>query len=142
MNETIELSITVKSTVGELWYALTDSDELENWWGENVKLQAKVGGVFREEWEDDDGNDQLATGKVLAVKDKKEITFTWKEKGWPKSAVTECTLKITNKDGKVGLTVSHSGWETLPEDRRKQVMKDFKVGWQYHLKELKEYLDF
>ncbi|UOF00716.1 SRPBCC family protein [Bdellovibrio reynosensis] len=142
MKEVIELSIIVKCTTGELWHALTDSDELENWWGEDIKLQPKVGGSFREEWQDDDGNDQVASGKVLSVKDKKEITFTWKEKDWPRSAVTECKFTIGTKEKKSFLTVKHSGWETLPEDRRAKVMKDFKVGWQYHLKELKEYLDF
>jgi uncharacterized protein YndB with AHSA1/START domain len=143
LSNLIELSITVKAGTVEVWHALTDPDELENWWGESVTLQPKVGGAFKEKWEDDEGNKQLASGKVIAMKNKKSITFTWAEKDWPKGAVTECTFEISEAGpGKSTLTVRHSGWETLPESRRAKTLKDFKTGWSFHLKELKEYLDF
>lgn len=141
MKEIIELSISVKATVEEIWRALTDSDELENWWGDNVLLEPKVGGKFSEPWEDDDRNKQLASGKVLAVKPKKEITFTWKEQDWSKEARTECTLKIEDKGMVRLISVMHQGWETLPAEQQKQMIKDFKIGWNYHLKELQAYLD-
>lgn len=143
MKEMIELSIKVRANSIELWHALTDKDELENWWGDGVVIEPKMGGRFQEKWEDDEGNKQVASGKVLALKNKKQITFSWVEKSWPKNAVTECTFEI-NEDGpgKSSLTVRHTGWETLPAALRGQALKDFKTGWSYHLKELKEYLDF
>ncbi|HEX7674969.1 MAG TPA: SRPBCC domain-containing protein [Bdellovibrio sp.] len=141
MGKAIEMSITVKATVGEVWNALTDADELENWWGEDVKLEPKVNGKFYEYWEDDAGNEQMASGKVLALKKMKHITFTWREKSWPKNATTECSFEITEEGKKSTLKLKHTGWETLPEDRREKVFKDFKVGWTFHMKELKEYLD-
>jgi uncharacterized protein YndB with AHSA1/START domain len=143
LSNLIELKITVKASTGEVWHALTDKDELENWWGEGVTLEPKVGGQFKEKWEDDDGNKQLASGKVISVKNKKQITFSWVEKEWPKGAVTECTFEIAEAGpGKSLLMVRHAGWETLPEARRAKILKDFKTGWDFHLKELKEYLDF
>lgn len=143
MKEQIELSITVRAEAGEVWHALTDSDELENWWGEGIKLEPKVGGPFREKWEDDEGQPQLASGKVLEVKKLKLIRFSWTEKSWPKNAITECTYEISEAGpGKSTLTVRHTGWETLPAAIRDKTLKDFKTGWTYHLKELKEYLDF
>ncbi len=143
MKEMIELSITVRANSVELWHALTDKDELENWWGDGVVIEPKLGGRFQEKWEDDEGNKQLASGKVLAIKNKKQITFSWTEKSWPKTAFTECTFEVEEAGpGKSTLTVRHGGWEKLPEALRKQALKDFKTGWSYHLKELKEYLDF
>ena len=142
MKDVIEFSIVVKANAMEVWHALTDSDELENWWGEGVKIEPKVGGQFREKWEDDEGNAQLATGKILSMKIKKEITFTWREKDWPKEANTKCTFQIeADSAHKSTLTLFHTGWETLPEALRKNTYKDFTVGWTYHLKELKAYLD-
>lgn len=141
MKEVIEQTITVKATSGEVWHSLTDRDELENWWGDGVTIEPRVGGQFRERWEDDEGKAQLASGKVTFVKEKKQITFTWREKDWPKEAITECTFLIEDQGAKCTLTLKHQGWESLPEKNREKLMKDFKVGWTYHLKELKSYLD-
>lgn len=143
MKDQIELSIVVKASVGEVWHALTDKDELDNWWGDGITLEPKKGGRFQEKWEDDQGKAQVASGRVTAITDKKSLTFTWTEKMWPKTAVTECTFEIQEAGpGKAQLTVRHVGWETLPEALRGPVLKDFKTGWNFHLKELKEYLDF
>jgi len=141
MNEIIELSIAVKATPNEIWRALTDTDELENWWGDDVVLQPQKGGKFSEPWEDDKRNKNLASGTVLAVKDKKEITFTWKEQTWAKEANTKCTISIEDKGMVRMIKIKHEGWETLPEKEQAQTIKDFKTGWGYHLKELKAYLD-
>lgn len=138
---TIEMNINVKASVGEVWNALTDRDELENWWSEEVVLEPRVGGKFQENWEDDDGQKQIASGKVLSVQDQKLISFTWREKNWPKTAQTECVFEITPDGKKSTLTMQHKGWETLPEPLRTTSLRDFKVGWSYHMKELKAYLD-
>lgn len=140
----IESTITVKASLGELWNALTDRDELENWWGEDVVLEPRIGGKFQERWEDDQRNQQVALGQVKLVKKQEQISFTWREKDWAPNAVTTCTFILKSiglRKDQSSLTMRHSGWETLPESQRKQILKDFKVGWTYHLKELKSYLD-
>jgi uncharacterized protein YndB with AHSA1/START domain len=137
----IEQDIRIYASAAWIWKALTDPSEIENWWSDEVVLEAKVGGAFREVWEDDDGKKQLASGKVLKLKNNEFITFTWREKDWPKTANTQCTLTIQDQGKHRTLTVAHAGWETLPEADRTQTMKDFKVGWNYHLKELQAYLD-
>ncbi|MNL14416.1 hypothetical protein D3C87_1353530 [compost metagenome] len=141
MSDTIELSVIIRATAPEIWRALTDRDDLEEWWSEGVTLEPKVGGKFREDWEDDEGKPQLATGKVLAVKPNKEIRFTWNEKNWAKDAFTECLISIEDSKTIRTLTLKHSGWEIFPEGKRAKLMKDFQVGWDYHLKELKSFLD-
>lgn len=140
----IEQTMTVKANVGEVWHALTDKDELENWWGEGVVIQPRVGGKFQERWEEDNGTRQLATGRIKVAKVNKEITFTWREKDWPKDSFTKCTFLIEPvAPGRniSRVTMKHVGWETLPEESRTQMLNDFKVGWSYHMKELKAYLD-
>jgi uncharacterized protein YndB with AHSA1/START domain len=135
------LSVTIRATAAEIWRALTDRDDLEEWWSEGVTLEPKVGGKFREAWEDDEGKKQLASGKVLAVKANKEIHFTWNEKNWAKDAFTECLIVIEDNKTNRTLTLKHSGWEIFPAGKRATLMKDFEVGWTYHLKELKSFLD-
>lgn len=141
MKDQIEFSIEVRGTAAEIWRALTDRDDLENWWSDEVILEPKVGGKFQEIWEDDDRSKGLASGKVLSLEIKKHITFTWREKDWPKEAQTECSFIIEEMGAKRIFTVKHSGWQSLPEKSRAKIMKDFQLGWSYHLKELKAYLD-
>ncbi|QDK37246.1 SRPBCC domain-containing protein [Bdellovibrio sp. NC01] len=139
MKDQIELSVTVRATAAEIWRALTD--ETEDWWSEDVVLEPKKGGIFKEPWEDDAGRKMLASGKVLDVQPNKMIKFTWKEKDWPANAQTECTFEISEEAGKRVIKVVHTGWDSLPEAKRQSTIKDFHVGWNYHLKELKSYLD-
>lgn len=141
MKNSIEMSVKLKAPTGWIWNALTDRSELANWWSEDVVLEPKVGGTFKEPWEDDKRQRQMATGKVLALKKEKFITFTWQEKSWPKEAVTECSLSLEDNGKERILTLVHSGWESLPEPLKSQCLKDFKLGWGFHLKELKSYLD-
>lgn len=141
MKEVIELSITLKASTGWIWNALTDRGELENWWSEDVILEPKKGGNFREPWANDEGKAQLASGKVIELKKEQFITFTWKEKDWPKESLTKCSFIIEDNGKNRTLTVRHDGWDSLPETKRSQLIKDFKIGWNYHLKELRSYLD-
>jgi Uncharacterized conserved protein len=138
----IKEQFVTKATVGEIWHALTDRDELENWWSEGVVLEPKVGGKFCEPWEDDEGKKKMATGKVKAVKKEKEIVFTWLEKDWPQGATTDVTFTIEDQGKLRSLSLQHVGWESLPAGKQKAIFKDFQLGWKYHMQELKEYLDF
>lgn len=140
-SDDIELSVKIYATAAEIWSALTDQDELEEWWSEGVTLEPKVGGKFREAWKDDKGTAQLASGKVLAVKPKNEIRFSWREKDWLNDIYTECSIQIEDEKKHRVLTVVHTGWNKLPEGKRTKLINDFKVGWGYHLQELKSYLD-
>lgn len=140
MSDFFEISISVKAPATEIWRALTDSEELENWWGD-VLLEPVIGGKFREPWEDDDGNEQEARGKVMVVKVNKQIVFSWRELDWPQKSKTVCSIEIEDKGIVRTIKLKQTGWETLPEEFQKDIMKNFKIGWNYHLKELKSYLD-
>lgn len=139
--EIIEITTTIYSSLDEIWWALTDPDQTEDWWGEGVIIEPRVGGKFCEPWEDDNGGKQLASGKVISVTPKKEITFTWTEKNWPATAVTQCSIQISEEGNKQIVLLKHTGWETLPSEKRIQSIIDFRLGWTYHLKELKSYLE-
>jgi uncharacterized protein YndB with AHSA1/START domain len=141
MKEIIEQTVILRATAPEIWRALTDADDLEEWWSEGVTLEPRVGGKFCEIWEDDDGKPQLATGKVLVAKPNKEIQFTWNEKNWAKGDFTHCSILIEDNKSVRTLTVKHTGWDIFPEVKRAKLLKDFEVGWDYHLKELKSFLD-
>lgn len=141
MGEVIQQSITLHAAPEKIWRALTSKRDLSEWWSEGVVIEPEIGGLFKEPWVDSEGIPQMATGKVLEARKDEELKFTWHEKDWPVEWETECSIKIEDQGDERVLTVTHEGWEHLPEDKRDNYIKDFEVGWQLHLKELKSYVD-
>ncbi len=70
--EIVYKKIVLKGNRKQIWFILTDENELGKWWNKGVKLEPYVGGQFYEPW----GEGQLATGKVIDLKLKKFIKFT------------------------------------------------------------------
>ena len=85
-----------------------------------------MGGKFYEPW----GKGQLATGKVLKVVPNQSIKFSWHEKYWEPGQKTICEFSLKEKNGKIVLTVTHSGWETFSDPKAQgQMIEGFKRGW-------------
>ncbi|MEK2644256.1 SRPBCC family protein [Bdellovibrio sp. BCCA] len=141
MSEVIQKSITLHAEPSKIWEALTTPEELSEWWNDGVVIEPEIGGLFKEPWVDSEGVAQVATGKILEAREKEELKFTWHEKDWPVEWETECSFKIDDNGEERVLTVTHDGWEHLPEDKRENVIKDFETAWAIHLKELKSFID-
>ena len=45
--DSIEREITVAGPIDRVWQALTDADELAQWFGDSAELQLVPGGAFR-----------------------------------------------------------------------------------------------
>jgi len=71
--ETVEREITVPAPPGEVWPALTHSDQVSVWFGADVALDARPGGrgVFR--WPD--GTERHAV--VEEVEPERKLSFRW-----------------------------------------------------------------
>lgn len=69
----VEREITVPAGPGEVWPAVTHSDELSTWFGADVQLDARPGGrgVFR--WAD--GTERAAV--VEEVEPQRRLAFRW-----------------------------------------------------------------
>jgi uncharacterized protein YndB with AHSA1/START domain len=69
--------IVFPDSPGEVWEALTDPEQLEEWFANDVELDAREGGdgVFR--W--DDGEERRA--KVLVVEPGERLVLDWDDQG-------------------------------------------------------------
>src|SRR5437899_12822577 len=70
---TVEREITIPASPGDVWPAVTHSDELSTWFGAEVELDARPGGrgVFR--WPD--GAERQAV--VEEVEPERRLAFRW-----------------------------------------------------------------
>jgi uncharacterized protein YndB with AHSA1/START domain len=69
--------IVFPASPDEVWQALTDPDELEQWFANDVELDPQPGGtgVFR--W--DDGEERCAT--VVVAEPRERLVLDWDEEG-------------------------------------------------------------
>jgi uncharacterized protein YndB with AHSA1/START domain len=100
--------IVFPASPDEVWQALTDPDELEQWFANNVEFDPRPGGagVFR--W--DDGEERRAT--VIVADPGERLVIDWDEEG-------EVEFVVEEVDGGTRLLVRETSpeWSTALELR-------------------------
>jgi uncharacterized protein YndB with AHSA1/START domain len=130
--------LVIKTNKENVWSALTNKSELEQWWHKGVRLEPVIGGDFYEPW----GDGQLAKGNVLDLKVHDFIEFSWQEKYWKKFEKTKCRFTIKTSGQKTILEVKHYGWQSFKDPvYRKKLIEGFNKGWDSLLPKLKKHLD-
>ena len=96
--------VVLEAPVEEVWDALTDPEQLEEWFANDVELDLERGGdgVFR--W--DDGEERHAV--VEEVVPERRFTFTWDDKG-------RVEIELEEVEGGTRVLVTETagaGWST------------------------------
>lgn len=125
--ETIEKKITINASAGRVWKALTDQNELKEWMLMPTTFEPVVGKEFTFKSEGMENWDGYFHCKVLEVETNKKLVYTWN--AGMINAETVVTILITEKNKQTELTLIHTGWEEIPEDRRKQMIESHSKGW-------------
>ena len=100
--------IVFPSSPDEVWEALTDADQLEEWFANDVELDPRPGGagVFR--W--DDGEERRAT--VVVAEPGERLVLDWDEEG-----EVEFTLEETDGGTRLHVRETSPDWSTAMELR-------------------------
>jgi len=136
-HDRITLRLPMPMGALSVWRALTGPEHIARWWGEQVRLQPRLGGRFSERWYRE-GRDKLTIGSVVAWEPPTEFAMSWSDDDWP--AATE--LRVTLRDAETGsvMTLSHAGWRRLPANDRERLIAEHAEGWSRHLGALARYL--
>jgi uncharacterized protein YndB with AHSA1/START domain len=99
----IRKEIQLPATREEVWSALTDPDELERWFANNVELDLRPGGAAVFRW----GNGEARRATVTEVEPEERLAFTWDEEG-------EVEFSLADDEAGTLLTVVESSpaWST------------------------------
>lgn len=74
----IRLERTSKAPVDRLWETLVRP---ALWWGEDVLLEPRPGGLFHEPWRDVEGQHHTR-GKVLEIEPPRLLRLSWRDDDW------------------------------------------------------------
>ncbi len=139
----IRKSIEIDASPEVVFKAISDPNELTNWFPDAAILEPKVGGKTKFSYYKDSkrttvcarDHDKTNEGSVLEFVKNKKLVYTWQhmdEPDFPETIVT-WELEEIGKN-KTRLTLTHTGFTT------KDQVKGHTEGWSFFLNELVSYL--
>ena len=126
----ITLRHVYRTSVADLWSAVTEPDRLVRWLG-RVTGDLHEQGSYTLVFEEDDDS-QRASGVVLRCDAPRELVVTWAFPGEPDAGTVRVGLEAVG--GGTELTLTHRGLA----DR---LAAGYGAGWQTHLEGLESHVD-
>jgi uncharacterized protein YndB with AHSA1/START domain len=124
--------------IEKVWKAITDKDQMKQWYFDIPGFRAEVGCEFQFEGGTEE-NCYLHLCKVTEVIEGRKLTYSWRYDGHEGNSFV--TFELFPEDGQTRLKLTHEGLETFPAipDFAKQ---NFEMGWTELIgRLLKEYLE-
>lgn len=147
MNEsTIEKRIELKATVSRVWRALTDYREFGEWFqvridgpfvpGEVSRGNITYPGYEQYQWE----------AVIKAVEPERLFSFTWhpygldKGRDYSQETPTLVEFRLEPTANGTRLTVTESGFDKIPADRRAEAFRMNEGGWAQQVLNIERYV--
>ena len=129
---------TLNAPVAQVWKALTDVDQMRQWYFDLKEFKPEVGFEF-EFVVEHDGNTYHHLCRVTEVISEKKIAYTWRYKNEPGDSLV--TIELFAEGNKTRLKLTHSGIETFPKTPA-YARKNFEAGWTQIIgSELKQFVE-
>lgn len=112
--------------VSKVWQAITDKNEMKNWYFDLEEFKAEVGFKF-EFSAGEPGKQYLHLCEVTEVIPDKKLTYSWRYDAYPGNSFV--TFELLEKGEKTLLKLTHRGVETLAEGGPDFARNNFQTGW-------------
>ncbi|MCG3110632.1 MAG: SRPBCC family protein [Candidatus Manganitrophus sp. SB1] len=146
MNDRIEKSIELKAPISKVWRALTDYREFGEWFG--VKLEGPfipgktVQGKISHQGED-------FKWKVVVQKMEPEqlFSFTWHPYAvdpkidYSAEIPTLVEFKLAKTASGTLLTITESGFDKIPANRRAEAFRMDERGWEAQMRDIQQHVE-
>ena len=136
--EAVVIERTFNAPVGRVWKALTDVEEMRQWYFNLKQFKAEVGFEFDFVVEHE-GTTYHHLCKVTEVIPEKKLAYTWRYKGHEGDSLV--TFELFADGNKTRLKLTHTGIETFPKTPA-YARKNFEAGWTTIIgSELKQFVE-
>ena len=138
-NEPFVIERTYKAPIDVVWRAITDRDEMKQWYFDIPVFKPEVGFEFN--FTAGDGKkDFLHLCKVLEVIPGKKLSYSWRYHDQPGNSIVTFELFAEGTHTKLRLT--HSGLESFPQNDPSFAVESFASGWEHIIgKSLASYVE-
>ena len=119
----------IDAPVSQVWNAITNKDEMKQWYFDIAEFELKKG--FRFMFYGGDENKQYAHFcEIKEVIPEKKLSYTWSYENVP--VETLVTFELSQEGpGKTKVKLTHSGVENFPADMPEYAKENFIGGWNH-----------
>ena len=136
--EAVIVERTLNAPVTRVWNALTDVDQMREWYFDLKEFKPEVGFQF-EFVVEHEGTIYHHLCRVTEVIAQKKIAYTWRYKGEPGDSLV--TIELFAEGDNTRLKLTHTGIETFPKILA-YARKNFEQGWTAIIgTELKQFVE-
>ena len=136
----VERSIWINTTLEKAWRAVTEPEQLTRWYATNYAWEIPalaVGATIK--FHNSDTEVLLAT--IEALDPLHQFTLRWQSDPQYPTVSLVTTFMLEGEDGGTRVTISESGYETVPENERQQWLDNTGGGYTMSMENLKAYLE-
>ena len=128
------------ANTSKVWKALTDKNEMKNWYFDLKEFKAEIGFKFHFTGGPSPDRQYLHLCEIIEALPGKKLTYSWRYDGYPgKSFVT---FELFEQENKTLLKLTHKGIETFAAENTDFAVQNFEVGWDEIINtSLKNYLE-
>ena len=136
--EAVVVERTFSAPVARVWEALTDVDQMREWFFDLKEFKPEVGFEF-EFVVEHEGNNYHHLCRVAEVVPQKKIAYTWRYHGPEGNSLV--MLELFPEGEQTRLKLTHKGLETFPKTPA-YARKNFETGWTQIIgAELKKFVE-
>jgi uncharacterized protein YndB with AHSA1/START domain len=155
MNDKIEKTATLKAPLEKVWKAISDSAAFGTWFGMTidgpfVEGQTVIGAIAKTQVDDEIAKQQepfvgmRCELRIERVVPPKLLAFRWHPGAdpdmGPDAPMTLVSFALEEVPGGTRLTITESGFEALPLERRAKAFTENEGGWEAQLSLVAKYL--
>lgn len=138
-NEPFVIERTYNAGIDKVWKAITDKDEMKQWYFDLKEFKPEVGFEF-EFYGGSPEKSYRHLCKVTEVVPGKKITYSWRYDEYEGNSFV--TWELFEEGNKTRLKLTHTGLDTFPTDNKDFAKESFAKGWTYITGEsLSKYLE-
>lgn len=136
--ETVVVEADIDAPVASLWQALTDPQQMRQWYFDNIPdFKPEVG--FRTEFMVDAGERQfMHQWQVTEVEHQAKLAYRWTFDSYPGSS--QSVFELSGDDSRSHLRISIPVEEDFPDDIPEFKRESCLGGWQYMIAQIQNFL--
>jgi uncharacterized protein YndB with AHSA1/START domain len=136
--EAVIMERILNAPVGRVWAALTEVDQMREWYFDLKEFIPRVGFEF-EFVVEHEGNRYHHLCRITEVIPERKISYTWRYQGEPGNSLV--MFELFPDGNKTRLKLTHTGIETFPKTPA-YARKNFETGWNVLIgSELKQFVE-
>ncbi len=155
MSDKIEKTVTLKAPLAKVWKAISDSAAFGTWFGMSIEgpfVEGKtvLGAIAKTQVDDEIARHQepyvgmRCELRIERIVPMKLFSFRWHPGAdasmGPDDPMTRVDFALQEVAGGTRLTITESGFEGLPLERRAKAFADNEGGWEAQLSLIAKYL--